>query len=101
MENNLQANKVVEHIKNWKLEFYLSPRRNTFYTFIPNNNSNVRWIFKNEKKIEFIIKNLTTELENILINEVNKENCYCKITKRIKEDDYLMVVKEKFLCVIS
>lgn len=102
MENtNLQANKVVEHIKNWKLEFFLSPRRNTFYSFIPNDDENIRWTFKNSKKIEFIIKNLTIELENILINEVNKQNCYCKITKRIKEKDYLIVIKQKSLCVIS
>jgi len=98
---NIQANKVVEHINNWKIEFYLKPRKSLSYSFIPNNDENIRWTFKNANKIEFIIKNLTTELEDLLKKEVKKENCSCKITKRKKEQDYLMIIKEKSLCVIS
>lgn len=102
MENcNVQAKKVVEHINNWKLEFFLKSRVNSTYDFKENDDENIRWTFKNAKKIQFIIKNLTTELEDIIKKEVKKENCSCKITKRIKEEDYLMVIKEKSLCVIS
>ena len=34
---NIQANKVVEHINNWKIEFYLKPRKSLSYSFIISN----------------------------------------------------------------
>ena len=98
---NVQAKKVIEHVYNWKFEYYLKPREYTIYTFNANDDENIRWVLKNGKKIQFIIKNLTTELNDTIKKEVGKVNCSCKITKRKKEDDYLMVIKESSLCVIS
>lgn len=99
----IQVKNIIEYINNWKIEFYLKPRRNKIYTFKQNDNDNenIRWVFKNEKRIEFIIKNLTTELKDTIKKQVEKEHCSCKFTQRKIEEDYLMIVTEKSLCVIS
>lgn len=101
----IHVKRIIENVKFWRFDYYLIPRVHIQPFFSKNDDVNVRWVFKNANRIEFIIKNFSPELKKYIKEELSKDGCSGKFIKKKKNKNedfqYMLIVKEKNLCVIS
>lgn len=99
--NNSHIERILYYIENWKHEFFLNSRSGIPPPLIKNDDDKINWILKNPKKIEFTINYLTPSLQRD-IKKALKKNYSVIIKPNIKkENQHILIIRQKESCVIS
>lgn len=88
--------RILNFVEDWKFEFYLTNMPGIKPETTKNNYEKVRWIFKNQNKIELIIKIYSNDYIKTLEKELNRVNCKIK-TIKMSNQNHKVIIREKNL----